>query len=99
MQWHWGWAVLGAVLLGAGLVWWFKPGNPVRTSDAGPRLMHAVRGATGIGSGPTVYRWADGHGVVNFTTDKPPAGRAYTIVHIDPDQNVVPMGSRKDADR
>ena len=92
MQLHWGWAVLGALLLGAGLVWWMQPAD-----ESGARPADAQR--TGAGrhaqsdedAGPTLYRWVDAGGVVNIT-DKPPAGRRYTIVHVNPNRNIVPMG-------
>lgn len=94
MRLHWGWAVPGALLLGGALVWWNQPEHRDATSAAGSRLSESLRRATAhTESGPTLYRWVDAHGVVNVSTEKPPAGARFTIVHIDPDQNVVPMRS------
>lgn len=92
MQLHWGWAVLGALALGAGLVWWMQPADQ---SHLGSANAHGSDARPQAGShedaGPTLYRWVDAAGVVNIT-DKPPAGRHYTIVRIDPNRNIVPMG-------
>ena len=90
MQLHWGWAVLGALAVGAALVWWTQ--NAGESREVVAHSADADRNAQSRGgSGPTLYRWVDSGGVVNITTDKPPAGRHYTIVHIDPNQNIVPM--------
>jgi hypothetical protein len=51
-------------------------------------------------AGPTdFYRWVDAHGVVNVGSSRPPAGIRYTIVRIDPNQNVVPLDAAADASR
>jgi hypothetical protein len=89
---HWGWAVPAALLLGAALVWWTQP--PHESGDAGesahPAAPDGAR-ASGNDGGPRLYRWVDSHGVVNISTEKPHAGIHYTIVHVNPNQNVVPM--------
>ena len=95
-QLHWGWAVPGALLLGAAIVWWTQSaedthGGPAATQQAD--AQHQARNHDD--AGPTLYRWVDAGGVVNFSTDKPPAGRHYTIVHVNPNQNIVPMTVNK----
>jgi hypothetical protein len=92
MQLHWGWAVLGALALGAGLIWWTQPADDSRTRPDHPDRHDAGSDARSqADAGPTIYRWVDARGVVSFTTDHPPAGRKFTIVHINPNQNIVPM--------
>lgn len=95
MQMHWGWAVIAAIALGTGLAWWFQP-----TGDNKRALKSQLSAADERGpghrkhsqgdDGPTLYRWVDDNGVDNIT-DHPPKGRPYTIVHIDPNRNVVHM--------
>jgi len=99
MQLHWGWAVLGALALGAGLIWWTSPDHS-RTTPDNPERHDAARGARSkADAAPTIYRWVDAHGVVNLTTDHPPAGRRFTIVHINPNQNIVPMSDSPSTNR
>ena len=94
MDWHWGWAVLTALVLGAGLFWWTQPDTVNRVlhlqSARPPVAKHKLAHAD---AGPTLYRWVDLHGVVNYTTAHPPEGRHFTVVHIDSRQNIVPMDS------
>src|SRR5689334_19198875 len=89
MQLHWGWAVVGALALGAGLIWWTQPADDSRASAENPDRHDGARSQAD--AGPTIYRWVDAHGVVNITTEHPPAGRKFTIVHINPNQNIVPL--------
>ena len=92
MQLHWGWAALGALALGAGLVWWMQPADDSSATPDNPDRHDAGhRTRSQADAGPTLYRWVDAKGVVNITTDHPPAGRKFTIVHIDPNRNIVPM--------
>ncbi len=87
--WHWALAVLAALAIGAGLIWWHDgvlPGLPSHKPD------NNAQRATREQATPTLYRWVDAHGVVNIT-DRPPKSRRYTIVKIDPEQNIVPAGT------
>ena len=92
MQFHWGWAALAALALCVGLIWWTQPAVVARLLPA-PAPAHRVhdRAKPHSDAGPTLYRWVDANGVVNITTSLPPAGRRFTIVRIDPNQNVVPL--------
>jgi hypothetical protein len=93
MQLHWAWAVLGALVLGAAFVWWNQPADEARDGSADAHHAEGGRHAHDHDdAGPTLYRWVDAGGVVNISTDRPPAGRHYTIVHVNPNQNIVPMG-------
>jgi hypothetical protein len=95
MQWDWRLAVILAIALGAGLAWWLQPDRDsvrVRKLDAeavDDRGSGHRKHAHGD-EGPTLYRWVDDNGVDNIT-DHPPRGRAYTIVRIDPNRNIVHM--------
>lgn len=82
---HWFWAVVAALLLAAGAIWWMDRD----TDRPAPHADRLHRGAA-ADRNPTLYRWIDAAGVVNIT-DKPPKGHPYTIVRIDPNTNVVPM--------
>jgi hypothetical protein len=93
MQLHWGWAVLGALVLGGGLAWWMQSADEsgIASVDAHrPDAGEHARSHDDVG--PILYRWGDAGGVVNIS-DKPPAGLRYTIVRIDPNRNIVPMRS------
>ncbi len=91
MHLHWVWAALGALALGAALAWWLQPANESAGAAHESRRTGAAQGAASRAeSGPTLYRWKDAAGVVNVT-DTPPSGRRYKIVHINPNQNIVPM--------
>lgn len=90
MQFHWGWAALAALVLCVGLIWWTQPAVVARLLPAQAHRAHD-RAKPRADAGPTLYRWTDSNGVVNITTTVPPAGRRFTIVRIDPNQNVVPL--------
>jgi len=92
MQLHWGWAIPAALLLGGALVWWTQPSQDERGEAPSRHPADADRKPAAGDAGPTLYRWVDAHGIVNISTDKPRAGIRYTVVHVNPDQNVVPMG-------
>ena len=87
MQLHWGWAALAALTLGVGLAWWSQPADEHAHRHESESAQHARSHGE---AGPALYRWIDANGVVNIT-DHPPHGRPYTIVRIDPNQNIVPM--------
>ena len=103
MQLHWSWAVLGALALGVALAWWMSQHEERGPHRAAAGRAHVPAHAAGRdAAGPTDlyrYRWVDGHGVVNVSNTRPPAGTRYTIVRIDPDRNVVPMDASADAAR
>ncbi|HEY2345206.1 MAG TPA: DUF4124 domain-containing protein [Xanthomonadaceae bacterium] len=95
MHLHWGWAVLGALALGGGLAWWttrYDGGDSHARASSHPLAQDQA--GRPDGAGPTVfYRWVDAGGSINVSSAKPPAGIRYTVVHIDPNQNIVPMGT------
>ena len=87
--WHWVLAVVGALVLGAGLIWWHDGALPGLTPDHAADQRQSARHDI---AAPTLYRWVDANGVVNIT-DHAPKGRRFTIVHIDPEQNIVPAAT------
>jgi len=99
MQLHWGWAALGALAIGAGLIWWMQPADDSLAHPDNPDKHGAGHHGSQADAGPTLYRWVDAHGVVNITTEHPPAGRKFSIVHIDPNQNIVPMSDSDSASK
>lgn len=84
--------MLGALALGTMLAWWMHGHEDSRPASghagAARTRPHSRDHETGD---PILYRWVDAAGVVNIATGKPPVGTRYTIVHIDPDRNIVPM--------
>jgi len=100
MQLHWGWAVLGALALGAGLIWWMQPGGESRSPPDSPGRHDSGRETRSkTDAVPTIYRWVDARGVVNISNEHPPAGRKFTIVHVNPNQNIVPMSGNGSASK
>ena len=99
MQLHWAWAALGALALGTALAWWMTQHEDAGSRPPGlPRAeARAEAGRHAHADPDTLYRWIDAHGVVNVSNSPPPAGTRYRTLHIDPNQNVVPMGSSVDA--
>jgi hypothetical protein len=80
MQWFL--AILAALLLAAGVVWWMDRDTDRPPSRDGRHQADRDRHGAGDDFGPTLYRWTDDHGVENIT-DKPPKGRHYTVVSRD----------------
>ena len=92
MRLHWAWAALIALALGAGAAWWTRPaGKTLAGADTASRPGQPRAARSHADGGPVLYRWIDAHGVVNITTAHPPPGRRFSIVRIDPNQNVVPL--------
>jgi len=98
VQLHWGWAVLGALALGAALAWWMTRQEERASHPAAPGQAHASAAASGrdADDATVMYRWVDSHGVVNVGNTRPPAGIRYRTIRIDPNQNVVPMNATAD---
>lgn len=76
---HWFWAVVAALLLAAGVVWWMDHDSAQPPRRDARHRIERDRHASPDDSGPTLYRWIDANGVQNIT-DKPPKGRHYTVV-------------------
>lgn len=75
--------ILLALIAGAGAWWYFAP-------DTLPAFVKAQLPASPK-SAPTLYKWRDAKGHLNYT-DTPPADRPYETVHYDPNANVLPKG-------
>lgn len=81
-----------ALLLAGATAWWMDHDSARQALRAsGHQPLRANDSA------PSLYRWVDSNGVVNIT-DKPPVGRRYSIVHIDPNRNIVPMSGNASND-
>ncbi|HET6602838.1 MAG TPA: DUF4124 domain-containing protein [Xanthomonadaceae bacterium] len=86
-------AVVLALAAAAAWLWFEEPDSlppwarPQRAAPEGS----ASDPATAPPAGPArpVYRWRDDAGVLQIT-DRPPQGRPYETVRIDPETNVVP---------
>ncbi len=75
-----------ALLAGAWAWWYYAPQS----------LPPAVRERLSVSResaahNPVLYKWKDAEGRWNVT-DRPPEGRAYEEVRVDPDVNVLPAG-------
>ena len=72
----------------AAYVWHYEPERlPAEWRRANPNSIEYR---------PALYRWRDAAGVVQVT-DKPPEGRPYETLRIDPATNVAPLAPpRKD---
>ena len=79
-------AVLGGLLVGAGVGWWVLGHKGYETDTQHQVRVNAVREA----AVPKLYRWRDAHGVLQLT-DQPPKGRKYERVDMREDVNVIPM--------
>jgi hypothetical protein len=79
-------AIVGGVLLGAGVGWWTL-GHPGYETDAQfrARVQKAEKAAE-----PVLYRWRNAQGVLQLTSE-PPKGRKYEKVKMREDVNIIPM--------
>ncbi|MEO7251364.1 MAG: DUF4124 domain-containing protein [Arenimonas sp.] len=80
-------AVIAGLLLGAGIGWWVLGHKGYETGEQKMVRVAAARAA----AEPKVYRWRDGHGVLQITDKPPPRGRKYETVKLREDVNVIPM--------
>ena len=72
-----------ALLLGAAWAWWtYAP-------ETLPAALRAQRPSAN--TSPPLYKWRDERGQWNIT-DRPPPGRTYETVIVDPGTNVLPSG-------
>jgi hypothetical protein len=77
-------------VLGAAGWWYFAP--QTLPSAVRERLPAAAA------HNPVLYKWKDDQGRWNIT-DRPPDGRAFEEVQVDPDVNVLPAGVPPELDR
>jgi hypothetical protein len=77
---------LAALLAGAWAWWYYAPQSLPAVVRA---QLPVARDAAA--HNPVLYKWKDATGHWNIT-DRPPEGRAYEEVRVDPDVNVLPAG-------
>ena len=82
------WAIVGGLVLGAGIAWWLSRPS-ARVAEA--RQAHAEQAAAA--NRPSLYRWRDGHGVLQVT-DHPPKGIRYQRVPIQSSDGIEVHGDR-----
>jgi hypothetical protein len=78
--------LLLAALAGAWAWWYYAPQTLPRSLRE--QLPVAKEAAA---HNPALYKWKDDHGRWNVT-DRPPEGRDFEEVRVDPDVNVLPAG-------
>ena len=88
---HW---LLGLLLIGAAALawWWLAPQSiPEAVREHLPEpVQPAARN-------PVLYKWKDDQGRWNIT-DRPPEGRSFEAITVDPDTNVLPSGVAPEQD-
>ena len=84
-------AVVAGLALGISIGWW-KLGHPgYETADQAQARAVQAEAATKAAK-PKLYRWRDGHGVLQLT-DKPPKHGKFELVNMREDINVIPMSA------
>ena len=92
-----GWAIVGGIVLGAGLAWWQARDSP---ADAERKQVRAgaARHADAQDARPVLYRWRDAGGVLQLTS-RPPAGpdagRHYERIDLEPRAGFEVHGDRE----
>ena len=92
-----GFAVLAAIIIGAGIAWWQRP-EPAAIKEQAPIKAGAPDPGTKTAPVPRqIYKWQDDAGVFNFT-DRPPPDRPYSLVTETPNVTVLPSIVPESAD-
>lgn len=75
-----GWLVVGLALIAA-VAWWTTRDTP---EQARAKQQRAARATAELAeeARPALYRWRDGDGVLQLTSE-PPTGRKYERIHTD----------------
>lgn len=92
-----GWAIVGGVVIGAGLAWWLARDTPEQAGRKQARAS-AARRADAADARPVLYRWRDAGGVLQLTS-RPPggadAGRPYERIDLEPRAGFEVHGNRE----
>ncbi len=87
------WALLAGLAVGIGLAWWLSRDTPEEAARKQSRAERAAA-ANAEDARPVLYRWVDADGVVQLT-DKPPKGRKYKKIDMNPQPGMKVDGSRE----
>lgn len=83
------WAIVGGVVIG-GAIWWWST-REERESARVERERKAA--AQAEAARPVLYRWRDANGVLQIT-ERPPKGRKYEKVDLEPREGIEVHGNR-----
>lgn len=90
-------AIVGGVVIGAGLAWWLARDTPAQAGRKHSRAA-AARRADAADARPVLYRWRDAGGVLQLTS-RPPAGvdagRHYERIDLEPQAGFEVQGDRE----
>lgn len=90
------WAIVGGVVLGAGLAWWLARDTPAEAQRKHLRAA-AARRADAHDARPVLYRWRDAAGTLQVTSQPPQgadAGRHYERIDLQPRDGIEVRGER-----
>ncbi|MBC7988848.1 MAG: DUF4124 domain-containing protein [Luteimonas sp.] len=88
-----GWALLLGLVGGIALAWWLSREPPEAQREKRERAEQAAA-ANAEDARPVLYRWRDASGALQIT-DKPPKGRKYERVDVQPLDGIEVDGSRQ----
>lgn len=89
--------VLLLIVVGGGWVWWRYAPETLPEFVRAQIVKPLQQVANPPAPNPPLYKWKDDKGQWNIT-DRPPEGRAYEMVVVDPDTNVLPTGAAPERD-
>lgn len=87
------WALIVGLAFGIGLAWWLSRDTPEETARKQARAERAAA-AMAEDAKPVLYRWVDANGVVQLT-DRPPKGRKYKKIDMNPQPGMQVDGGRE----
>lgn len=90
------WAIVGGIVLGLALAWWFSRDTPEQARSKRERAEQAAA-ANAEDARPVLYRWRDAAGVLQVTAQPPQgkdAGRKYERVDMEPREGIEVHGDR-----
>lgn len=86
------WAILGGLLLGGAVGWWFTRESPESQREKQARAERAAA-ADAEDARPVLYRWRDADGTLHVA-DQPPADREYERIDREPKPGIEVHGDR-----
>lgn len=87
------WALVAGLALGIGVAWWWSRDSPEAAAHKRERAEQAAA-ANAEDTRPVLYRWTDANGVVQLT-DRPPKGRKYRKIDLQPQPGMQVDGGRE----